>query len=116
MRFCLELRGAPDTEGARVARHFAAAIMNSEQHHLWKIFFVGDGALHAERREPTKPYEPHMFWYNCAEQSGAELLVCAAAAQMRASENFPDSAFTPCGLAEMMAPPASDVRLVSFNP
>ena len=121
MRFHLELRGAPDGEGAAAARSFALALADSE-HQLEKVFFVDAAARHADLRatEPDAQGQTHwQFWSDLAESSGAELLICAAAAQALGDDIGADNlcpAFTPCGLAELAAPQNAGTTLISFNP
>ena len=122
MRFFLEVRAAPGSAGAVSARQFAEAVAASE-HQLWKVFFVGEGACHADleagknlKKGEQPPWE---FWEQCAEQTGTELLLCAAAAQQledRSPEAGLSRAFTICGMGEVASAQDEDVRLISFNP
>lgn len=116
MRLCLELRAPPQAESSKLALQLAQTLTaTAAEPRLWKVFFVGDAALHADRTHPSDSWR---LWQQCAQDSCCDLLVCSASAQrlllLETQQRFCD-AFVPCGLAELACLP-DDVRLVSFNP
>lgn len=98
----------------RLARTAASADLR-----LAAVYFQGDGVYHALAGTRSDPgvENPHRAWSELAQRSGAELLLCSAAAERRlpsALEEQPPAGFRFAGLASLVEWMQRCDRVVSF--
>lgn len=85
MKFAIQINAGPyQSQAGESAYQFVQAAL-SMGHDIVRIFFYGDGILHAFRYATPPNDESHMTqrWTVLAEESGIDLVVCISAAQRR---------------------------------
>lgn len=84
MNLALLITAAPSRENAWHALKFCEAAL-AAGHQVSRVFFYGDGVLHANTllTPPQDELNLHQAWAALAQSRGVELIVCVAAALRR---------------------------------
>lgn len=85
MRFALLVHGAPGSAASSNAALRFAETLLAGGHSIVRVFFHGDGALHANAAALTPPNESDLSarWHALAGEHGIELLACVGSATRR---------------------------------
>ncbi|HET8730038.1 MAG TPA: sulfurtransferase complex subunit TusD [Moraxellaceae bacterium] len=127
MNIALIVTAAPHQENAWQALHFARAAL-AAGHHVPRVFFYGDGALHGNVLLLPPQDEAHVSrdWATLAGTHDIELVICIAAALKRGVMDHDTAAredrnvsnlakgYTISGLGQLAEAMIEADRLVSF--
>lgn len=107
MQYSLMVFGQPEAlHNACHALEFAQAVVN-RGHQLGRIFFYGDGVLHAKA-------DRHTAWQKLAASHPCELVLCSASAERHNLEHPPEP-FSLMGLGALMEAGVDSDRVIGFG-
>ena len=129
MIFSLAVYATPTSQASDSAYQFANAVIASEQHQLYRVFFYCDGVYNASLLNcPPQDETDHTSrWQKLSIQHKVDLVVCIAAALRRGvidqseanryekpSSNLADQ-FSLSGLGQLVEATVKSDRLITFG-
>lgn len=127
MIFSLLVNCPPSSSAARNALGFARASLDAG-HQIFRVFFFGEGALHASDRlnVATGTLQPGIEWQQLAAAHDIDLVACvgsahrhgvldhATAARLQLSSNVADG-YAISGLGQLVEASTRSDRVISFG-